>query len=194
MPTPPKPYAVIQMEGRSHRTKEEMKERKQAEESLLSGVKLKERPEVRAEPAAHKEFLRIEKLLTKIGKNDAIYEPVINRFCMIQAECKQLEERREEFYQMTLELRESFREITGDMDPDRKAGLLLELSRELARMSTSMLNCDKQIQAKRKMLLDIEKENVMTIAAALRSIPKKEKEDEEDDPMTALLKKRQRVQ
>ena len=95
---------------------------------------------------------------------------------------------------MTLELRESFREITGDMDPDKKAGLLLDFSREMARMSASMLNCDKQIQAKRKMLLDIEKENVMTIAAALRSIPKKEKDEEEDDPMTALLKKRQRVQ
>ena len=36
-----------------------------------------------------------------------------------------------------------------------------------------MIAIDKQLQTKRKMLLDIEKENVMTITSALRSIPKK---------------------
>ena len=36
-----------------------------------------------------------------------------------------------------------------------------------------LLGYDSAIQSKRKMLLDIEKENIMTIAAALRSIPKK---------------------
>ena len=46
--------------------------------------------------------------------------------------------------------------------------------------------CDKQIQAKRKMLLEIEKENVMTIAAAVRTVPKKE--EKEEDPVMKLLK------
>jgi hypothetical protein len=41
-------------------------------------------------------------------------------------------------------------------------------------MQGSIIGLDKQIQSKRKMILDIEKENIMTIAAALRSIPKKE--------------------
>jgi hypothetical protein len=45
-----------------------------------------------------------------------------------------------------------------------------------------MIECDRQVQAKRKMLLDIEKENIMTIAAALRSIPKKT-----DKPKSKLL-------
>lgn len=194
MPTPTKPYSVLQMEGKSHRTKRELEQRKQAEERLLSGECLKERPEVRANPTAHKEFLRINKILKNIEKNDAIYEPVINRFCMLQAECRDLEERREEFYRMTIELRKVFKETTKDMESEQKAGILLEFTRELARMSNSIINYDKQIQAKRKMMLDIEKENIMTIASALRSIPKKEKEDEEDDPMTKLLKKRQHVQ
>ena len=35
-----------------------------------------------------------------------------------------------------------------------------------------LLDVDRQIQAKRKMLFDIEKENAMTVASALRSIPK----------------------
>lgn len=190
MPTPPKPYEVINMEKRSHRTKKELKQRKQAEEQLLSGESLKERKEVNKNPVAHKEFLRINKLLKNIGKNDAIYEPVINRFCLLQAECKELEERREEFYRMTLELKETFNETTAEMDAERKAEMLLEFARTMAKMNASMISCDKQIQTKRKMLLDIEKENIMTIASALRSIPKKPKEEEEDDPMMALLKQR----
>jgi len=39
-------------------------------------------------------------------------------------------------------------------------------------MQKSFVNLDKQIQSKRNMMLAIEKENLMTIASALRSIPK----------------------
>ena len=45
----------------------------------------------------------------------------------------------------------------------------ITLQNDLSKMAISY---DRQIQTKRKMLFDIEKENVMTIAAALRSIPK----------------------
>lgn len=190
MPTPPKPHNVIVMENRSHRTKKELKQRKDAEEQLLSGEILRERDEVKNNLIAHKEFQRINKILKKIGKNDAIYEPVINRFCMLQAECKDLEVRREEFYHITVDLRENFDAASKDMDPSDKILLLMDLSRELAKITASVINCDKQIQAKRKMMLDIEKENIMTIASALRSIPKKQKDEEEDDPMAALLNRR----
>ena len=52
---------------------------------------------------------------------------------------------------------------------------------------SSMLSIDKQIVSKRKMLLDIEKENVMTIASALRSIPKKDNSKEEN-PLLRVLR------
>lgn len=42
-----------------------------------------------------------------------------------------------------------------------------------AKMQSNLVNLDKQVQAKRKMLLEIEKENIMTVASALRSVPKK---------------------
>lgn len=42
-----------------------------------------------------------------------------------------------------------------------------------ASMQKSLVSMDRQIQAKRRMLAEIEKENVMTIAASLRSVPKK---------------------
>ena len=73
MPTPAKPYTVLKNEKKSHRTKAELSARKQGEEELMTSETLKERKEVKDNKIAHKEFLRIEKLLKNIGKNDAIY-------------------------------------------------------------------------------------------------------------------------
>lgn len=174
MPTPPKPFSVLKSEKKSHRTKKELKLRQEGEEALSTGVAIKERQEVRNNPIAHKEFLRINKLLVNLEKNDSIYEPVINRYCIIQAECEEFQARREELYSLIHELKDVFDNTTENMDDEEKIPLLLEFSNEMAKLSTSMINLDKQLQTKRKMLLDIEKENVMTIASALRCIPKKE--------------------
>ncbi|MHC1723055.1 MAG: hypothetical protein AB9836_07635 [Aminipila sp.] len=169
MPTPSKSYVVLQTENKSHRTKAEKNARKKAEEALATGVELKERAEVAGNPVAHKEFLRVNKLLKKIQKNDAIYEAVINRYCMLQAECKDFEEKRESFYN-------DLQELTGDKDTlIESQEISLSYYYKLKNlMQSSILNLDKQVQSKRKMILDIEKENIMTIAAALKSIPKKE--------------------
>lgn len=186
MPTPSKPFSVLITEKKSHRTKKELKQRKQGEESLSTGVALRERPEVRRNKVAHKEFKRIVALLGSIQKNDGIYEPVINRYAMIQAECSGLEDRREEFYRLIHELKDMFNQTTENMPPADKALLLMEYVKEIAKLTTGMMNIDKLIQTKRKMLLDIEKENIMTIAAALRSIPKKV--DQEENPLLKALR------
>ena len=39
-------------------------------------------------------------------------------------------------------------------------------------MQKSILDADNRVQAKRKMMFDIEKECAMTVASALRSVPK----------------------
>ena len=186
MPRPSKPFSVIEGEKRSHRTKKELSQRKQGEEALLTGVALKESPETKNNPIAHKEFLRILKLLKNIHKNDAIYESIINRYCIIFAECQDMEREREETYKLILELKATFYETTQDMLPDERADRLIEFSREMARMAAVIMNYDKLIMQKRKMLLDIEKENVMTIAAALRSIPKQT--TEEENPLLKALR------
>lgn len=161
MPTPPKPFVVLKAEGKSHRTKKELKLREEGEKALATGIALKERPEVKNNPIAHKEFIRINKLLKSLGKNDAIYEPVINRYCQLQAECKEFEEKREQFYK-------DLQELT---DEDLTASEYFKFKND---MQKQIIALDKQIQAKRKMLFDIERDNLMTIAAALRSIPKTE--------------------
>lgn len=173
MPTPPKPASVLKEEGKSHRTKAELSQREKGEKAVVSGKIFRERKEVKENKAAHTEFLRINKLMKDMGKNDALYEPVMNRYCMLQAECRDMEERQEEFYSLVQELRDNFREASQGMDPDKKAALLLQFTAQIAKVNATIVNLDKQIQAKRKMLLDIEKENVMTVASSLRSIPKK---------------------
>ena len=52
-------------------------------------------------------------------------------------------------------------------------------------MQKNLISMDKQVQTKRKMLLDIEKENIMTIASALRSVPKKT--EKKENPLLAAL-------
>ena len=161
MSRPPKPVVVLKGEKKSHRTKKELKQRELGEKALSSNIQLYERPEVHNNPLAHKEFVRLTGLLDKIEKNDSIYEPVINRYCLMQAECTEFEQKREKFYQQMLD----FEEKADEVEP-------AEYYRIQAQMQKILIDIDKQVQAKRKMLLDIEKENIMTIASALRVVPK----------------------
>ena len=160
----PKPIEVIELEKKSHRTKAEIFQRKQAEASISSSSKLAERQEVKKNEIAHKEFLRVKKILTKIGKNDAVYSAIINRYCLLYAECFELENMRNIISEDIENLEESW--VGKDLDYDRFYMLKIK-------MQANLIGLDKQVQVKRKMLFDIEKENVMTVAAGLRSIPKK---------------------
>jgi len=192
MPTPAKPFKVLTTENKSHRTKAELKMREEGEKALSTEIELKERKEVKQNKVAHKEFKRIEKLLKNIGKNDAIYEAVINRYCLLQAECTNLEKERAELYVLIYELKEEQKSITEQLvedygDVSEICDYRLEYAKQIAKMMSTMSTIDKQIDSKRKMLLDIEKENVMTIASALRCIPKKDNK-EEDNPLLKVLR------
>ena len=161
MARPSKPASVIKLEGRSHRTKKELQTREKAEKSLVSGKELKESKEVKENKKAHADFLRVKKLLAGIEKADDLYGNIINRYCLILAECSEFEEKREKIYSLI----EGLEERAEEME-------YIEYIKMQANLSKQLISYDKQIQAKRKMLMDIEKENVMTIASALRSIPK----------------------
>lgn len=180
MSRPPKPYILLKNEKKSNKTKAELRQRKEAEESLLTGVALKERAEVKNNPLAHKEFLRLNNLLKKIEKNDDVYGPVINRYCLILAECIEFEEKRDKAYNQILILEEKVNTM-GNLEFDQ----INDFAKTISNLYKTMINLDKQIQAKRRMLFDIEKENIMTISAALRSIPKEVKK--EDNPLLKAL-------
>ena len=193
MPTPNKPAVVIRAEGRSHRTKAELELREKGEAALATGGPMKARKEVRENKKANSEFKRVSKLLEGIGKNDALIEGVINRYCQITAEVLEFEAKRAEFSKGIAQLQEAYEDDKFQHpDIDDRIVPTMDYFRTLATMESALLSLDKRIQDKRKMLLDIEKENIMTVAAQLRSIPKKVEDEEEYDPMANLFKAKAR--
>ena len=166
MPTPPKPVNMIRLEGKSHRTKRELIERERAETQLLTGKVLKETKEEKENELAHKEFQRIKRLLKSIDKDDDLYGATINRYCLLQAECIDFQEKREKIYDQMKELEGSMQDFANNDD-------IVTYYKLQMNMQKNLLALDKQVQTKRKMLLDIEKENIMTIASSLRAVPKK---------------------
>jgi len=170
MGRPAKTEKIIELEGRSHRTKAELEHRKKAETALLSKTAFREKPEVKENPIAHKEFLRLKKLFISIEKNDGLYENAVNRYCMLFAECHDFEKKRETMYDGVVGLEVSW--ANGELKDS-------EYYKLRTNMQGQMIALDRQLMQKRSMMLAIEKENVMTIAAALRSIPKKPKEEQE---------------
>jgi phage terminase small subunit len=178
---PPKPVELLKYEKKSHRTKAELATREKAEQSLLTGIALKAWPEVKADKVAIKEFNRVKKLLKTISHNDALHEAVINRYCILTSECKQAEQTIVQLRGEVVELVRLYQD--GKIEPiqyvEAKGGL-----------HNQIIAWDKKLMDKRKMLLQIERENIMTILAALRAIPKKPQE-EVKSPMAEFLAKKQ---
>lgn len=182
MPTPPKPYAVLKSEQKSHRTKAELEQRRQGEEALLTGKVMQEWAATKAAPFAHKQFLRVRTLLKGIGKADALHESVVNRYCLMLAEEDDLRKERQRVADRQEMLEQWLK--TREIDPD-------DFEARMGAATTEKINIEKALAVKRKMLLDIEKESVLTIASALRSIPKKVEPPKVESRMADILKRHQ---
>lgn len=173
---PSKPLALV----KGHRTKAEKAVREKAEKDLFTGSVLKEWDEVKTNEIAHKEFLRIKNLLKAVKQDDDLYGAVINIHCKLKSEESEMLKAKEQFIK-TLEEAEENISLT-----EMKWSEIVKLK---VSIQDQILKCDKQIMDKRKLLLDISKENIMTIQSALRSIPKKE-EKKQESAMAAFLKRR----
>ena len=175
---PAKPVAVIALEDKAHRTKKELAIRKQGEKELMTGSQLKESKEVRENPVAHKEFTRLRRLLKSIGKNDDLFGLVLNRYCLLHADELDLVRHK----QVTEEMIENLDARGSEMDAE-------EYFKLRAKMVDQVLKYDRQLLSTRNMMLSIEKENIMTIASGLRSIPKNP--DKAKNPLMEALGRRQ---
>ncbi|QNB48198.1 hypothetical protein BR63_19145 [Thermanaerosceptrum fracticalcis] len=175
---PTKPLVLV----KGHRTKAEKEVREKAEKKLLTGISLKEWPEVKDDPIAHKEFKRLKKVLKAIDQDNALHEAVINRYCLLHSECKGVELLKEQCNDDLKEVFEAYQKQEIDFLTylEKKEGI-----------QNRFLALDKKLMEKRKMMLAIEKENVMTIQSALRSIPKTPDKSAEKSPMAAFLERRQ---
>lgn len=178
MSRPAKPIDVLK--ETSHVTKAQIELREQGEKSLLSGAVMTERPSVKASPAAHKEFARLSKLMKAIGKNDALYASVCNRYCELFAECEYYRGEIARLRALADKLEEKF-----DERDDATAEEITDFAKQLTSLLKQINSMDGAVMSKRKMMFDIEKENAMTVASALRSIPKNPETSPADD---ALLK------
>ena len=175
---PSKPVAIIEAEGKSHRTKAELECRKAAEDAVLSHEPLFERTEVRRNKLAHAEFKRVAKLMDAIGKNDALYSSGLNTYCLLYAEIAELEEEKGRIRAMIDKLSEKTEAVCD-------AEELVQAMKVIEKMLGKVLSVGTTIDQKRRLMLAIDKENVMTVSAALRSIPKTP--EKEVNPILAAL-------
>lgn len=178
MGRPSKPAAVIEAEGKSHRTKAELAVRKAAEDAVLSHEPLFERAEVRRNKLAHAEFKRVAKLMDAIGKNDALYSSGLNTYCLLYKEINELEEEKERVRAMIDKLSDKAESVCD-------AEELVQALKTIDKMLGKVLSVGTTIDQKRRLMLAIDKENVMTVSAALRSIPKTP--EKEVNPILAAL-------
>lgn len=166
MSTPVKPLSLV----KKHLTIAEKKARMRKEADLTTGSAIQEWAEVRDNMIAHKRFTKTKNLLASIGKDDALLEPVINRYCLIMSECYECENEDKRLHDMAekLEDRESDMEFSDYI----KAAMAITKA-----ISSNQFG----LQSKRKMLLDIEKESGMTLLSQLRTTTKKIKDEKQDD-------------
>lgn len=174
---PSKPIHLVT----GHVTKAEKAIREKAEKELMTGTSLKEWPEVKVDPVAHKEFIRLKKLLKSIKQDDDLFGAMINTHCLLKGEMYQFEEIKNKIFIEIEELKEMYQK--QEIEP-------LEYIQQKGKLQDRLMQCDKKLMEKRKMMLDISKENIMTIQGALRSIPKKP-EKKQESPMAEFLKRKQ---
>lgn len=185
MARPSKPASVIEAEKKSHRTKAELEARKNGEEDLLSKQKLQERREVKCNSVAHNEFLRVVKLMRAIGKDDALYSSGINTYCLLYSEITELVEQIKLLDKTAEKLREAFEGLIDSGESDIDEDKIIQFEKSFTRLISQRLSISSTIDRKRKMMLEIDRENVMTISAALRTIPKTPEKAE--NPLIKLL-------
>lgn len=171
-----------------HRTKAEIAIRTEGEKNLKSGASLVEFSEVKSNPVAHKQFMRVKKLLKTNDKNDDMYSAVVNRYCLLYSECREFEKLKDSYSKSIQELSED-KELIVDIyvnDEESDTISLTQYYKMKNNFSKAITSLDSAIMAKRKMMFDIEKENLMTVASGLRSIPKTPPPAEENPIIKAL--------
>jgi len=173
------PKPLVLLEG--HRTKAEKEIREKAEKELMTGSSFSEWSEVKESPVAHKQFMKMKKTFKAIGKDDALIESVINRYCLLHSEVRGFGDNKIQIEQDLTELKELYR--------NKEVDSLTYLDKREKLYGVQMA-CDKKIMEKRKMMLDIEKENLMTLASAMRSIPKKPDKKKEATGIAAFREQR----
>lgn len=166
---PSKPVQLLKMEGKSHRTKEELKHREKAEKSLYTGTAFKESPAVKNDQIAHREFLRLKKLYKSIQFIDGLDEQIINRYCLLISQEHALAK-------MTERMRQDIDEV--------------ETVEDRLRIYESIAGVTDKVMKTRDLLMKIEDRMFLNPTSRIRSIPKTPQEEEKESAMAQFMKRR----
>jgi FAD/FMN-containing dehydrogenase len=164
MPNISMPIALID-NSRARKTKAEIAARAAWEKSLSTDEHMRMPRSVKANKEAAEHWKRLLKILGSVGMNEAFYENVLGRYCLLLAEHDQLAEER-------TKRQAAVDELYARKD-EMEAKDFFELLQSLAAMVDAT---DRKIVKKRDQLLAIEKENLLTVQGKLRAIPKKPEE------------------
>ncbi|WP_153731556.1 P27 family phage terminase small subunit [Sporosarcina obsidiansis] len=167
---PSKPVQLIKLEENKDRlTKAELEHREQMENKLKTSTTFREEAATKADPVAHKEFLRLRKLYKEIEFIEGLDQATINRYCQLKGQ--------EDF------LQQLYNQVKEAIDKAKQLSKKLSYYDELKDIIT------KQNQVRDKML-KLEDRLFLNPVARMRSIPKKPNEEKKDSPMAKFLKSR----
>lgn len=166
---PSKPVQLLKLEGKSHRTKAELEHRGKAEKSLYTGTTFKESPAVKADPIAHREFLRLKKLYKNIQYVDGLDEQIINRYCLLISQEQALAK-------MTERMRHDIDEVEDVNDR--------------LRIYESIAGVTDKAMKTRDMLLKLEDRMFLNPTTRIKSIPKSPVEEKKESAMAQFMKRR----
>lgn len=162
-----KPLSLLQ----GHRTKAEIEARAAGEKALTTSEKMEQPKGAAKNKEAFAHWKRIRGVLVEIGLDEAFYERVIWRYCLLLAEHDALAGERQS--------RADDLERLRARESEMQAG---EYFKALESLTKALDATDRQLAKKRDQLLAIEKENLMTVQGKLRAVPKKP----EQKKMTAM--------
>lgn len=170
MARPSKPTDLIVIEGKSHRTKQELEYRSEQEKRLRTGKKFQASKDVKADPEAYAKFKQLRKLFGGIVFVEGLDETFINRYCLLHAETRRMEQQMRE-----LENRASGEDLGFE---------------ETLNLAKTIMGLDKQLMKRRDMLMHMEDRMFLNPVSRIKAIPKKPPSEKEEDPMAQLLARR----
>ena len=169
MPGAAKPTNLLRLEGKGHRTRAELEYRERGEKALQTDMQFSESAQVKSDPTAHREFLRLRKLYAKIETVEALDEQIINRYCLEVSS--------------TYQLQEMAARLTADLDAVEEVSDRLKVY-DLIHKANVALSKNKE------MLIKLEDRLFLNPVARIRAVPKTPPKEEKPTGMAAFLANR----
>jgi phage terminase small subunit len=155
------PINLLLLKGAKHLTQEEIDRRKQAEESLKSGIsKFHPTDQVLLNPIAKETFIKLLVLYENIDYIEGLDEAIINRYCLMTAEADRVQA-------LLIKMEE-------DIDKCEKPSQMVSMYKAIA-------SAEITVGRIRDRLLQMEDRLFMNPTSRVRNVPKKDKEKPKTD-------------